>query len=496
MLPSKSPGEFTYERHKPEQTLLYRIVQENLETFLRLVHEECGSPLPDFVEKEFREYLKCGILAYGFLRSKCGSCTHEILTAFSCKRRGFCPSCGGRRMAESAIHLVDEVLPIKPIRQWVLSFPFQIRLLLAIKPKIMTEILNIATGVISSHLCKKAGFKKSQAKTGAVTLIQRFGGSCANLNIHFHQLYLDGVYELDEKGRPKKFHITKAPTPAEIKQVLAQIIKRTVKHLEKRGLIVRDEEDHLQLDLSEADSLAKLQAGAVTYRFALGPNKGKKALTLRTVPDSDHTSQKGLVNSNSGFSLHAGVAMNGTERDKIEKLCRYIARPAIALDRLSMSPNGQVVYTLKRPYDDGTTAISMTPLELLERLAAIVPRPKVHLTRFAGVFAPHYKYRSLVVLKPPTRPELQEVTADKAKPTKSRITWARLLRRVFSIDIETCERCGGKTKIIAAIEDPKVIKKILDHLNLPSKPPMIWPARGPPSIATDDFQQFHEFDIT
>ncbi len=188
--------------------------------------------------------------------------------------------------------------------------------------------------------------------------------------------------------------------------------------------------------------------------------------------------------------------MKGTERDKIEKLCRYIARPAIALDRLSMSPNGQVVYTLKRPYDDGTTAISMTSLELLERLAAIVPRPKVHLTRFAGVIAPHYKYRSLVVLKPPTMPELQEVTADKAKPTKSRITWARLLRRVFSIDIETCERCGGKTKIIAAIEDPKVIKKILDHLDLPSKPPMIWPARGPPSIAEDDFQQFHEFDIT
>jgi hypothetical protein len=97
-------------------------------------------------------------------------------------------------MSESAIHLVDEVLPIKPIRQWVISFPIQIRLLLAVRPKIMSEVLNIVTNTISKHLCKKAGFKKSQAKAGVVTLFQRFGGSI-NLNVHFHQLYLDGVYE-------------------------------------------------------------------------------------------------------------------------------------------------------------------------------------------------------------------------------------------------------------------------------------------------------------
>ena len=237
---AKSFGGYTYERHRPEESDLYKVVQENLETFLRLVHEECGRPLPAFVEKEFREYLKCGILAYGFLRSRCEGCHNEHLVAFSCKRRGFCPSCGGRRMSESAIHLVDEVLPVKPIRQWVLSFPIQIRLLLAVRPKIMTEILNIATGTISTHLCKKAGFKKPQAKTGAVTLIQRFGGSI-NLNIHFHQLFLDGVYELDEEGKPSRFHATKAPTQTEISEVLNKIIHRTVKYLEKRGLIVKDD---------------------------------------------------------------------------------------------------------------------------------------------------------------------------------------------------------------------------------------------------------------
>lgn len=479
-------GSYTYQRHQPERSALYKIVQENLETFLQQVQEECGRPLPDFVEKEFREYLRCGILAHGFLRSKCESCHNEHLVAFSCKRRGFCPSCGGR-MAESAAHLVDEVLPVKPVRQWVLSFPVQIRLLLAIRPKIMSEILNIATNTINGHLIKKAGFKKTSAKTGSVTLIQRFGGSI-NLNVHFHQLYLDGVYELDADGRPAEFHITKAPTRSEIGQILQEIIARITKHLEKRGLIERDHEDNLQISLEEDDALARLQAGAATYRFALGPNKGKRALTLKTVPETDHNSTQGLVAKSSGFSLHAGVAFTGTERDKIEKLCRYIARPAIALERLSLNANGQVVYTLKKPYDDGTTHIVMTPLELMERLAAIVPRPKVHLARFAGVFAPHYKHRALVVPKPKALPD------NTAKPpSKSSISWARLLKRVFNIDVKTCPVCSGKMKIIAAIEDPGVIKKILAHLGLPTKPPEPWPARGPP--ASDPFDPQKHFDF-
>jgi ribosomal protein S27E len=173
---------FVYQRHRPEDSVLYKIIQENLETFLRQAQIETGYPLPEFVEREFREYLKCGILAYGFLRVQCESCLHENLVAFSCKRRGFCPSCGGRRMSESAIHLVDEVLPQKLIRQWVLSFPFQLRLLLAIRPKIMAEVLHITNSAITKHLRRKAGLPKTKAKTGSVTLIQRFGGSI-NLNV-------------------------------------------------------------------------------------------------------------------------------------------------------------------------------------------------------------------------------------------------------------------------------------------------------------------------
>jgi hypothetical protein len=299
--------QFTYARHKPEETVLYKVIQENLETFLRLVWEETGHRLPDFVEKEFREYLKCGILAHGFLRLGCEKCSREFLLGFSCKLRGFCPSCGGRRMSETAIHLVDNVLPKRPTRQWVISFPFALRLLLAIRPKLMSEVLHIVHQCISTDLRLRAGLSKPIAKTGAVTLIQRFGSSLA-LNLHFHQIFIDGVFELDENGEPTIFHALPPPTKAELAKTLETIVHRVTRLLVKRGIITKDLEITDQIQISDDDSFSKLQAGAVHYRFTLGPNKGKKALTIKTTPDEDHNSQHGLVAKHSGFSMHAGVA--------------------------------------------------------------------------------------------------------------------------------------------------------------------------------------------
>lgn len=123
---SRSAGR--YRRHRSEQTLLYRIVEEYYPTFAALMEEQ-GRELPGYVQREFEDYLKCGQLEHGFLRVRCESCRAEHLVAFSCKRRGFCPSCGARGMAESAALLVDEVLPEQPMRQWVLSFPFPLRFL-------------------------------------------------------------------------------------------------------------------------------------------------------------------------------------------------------------------------------------------------------------------------------------------------------------------------------------------------------------------------------
>ena len=219
-----------YQRHRPEKTLLYQIVDEYYPSFAALMAEQ-GRELPGYVRREFEDFLQCGRLEHGFLRVRCESCYAEHLVAFSCKRRGFCPSCGARRMAESAALLVDEVLPEQPMRQWVLSVPFQLRFLFASCPVIMGRVLGIVYRAISTHLIKRAGYSKQTARTGAVILIQRFG-SALNLNIHFHMLFLDGVY-IDGPDGAARFRWVRAPTTEELTKLSHTIAHRVGRFLER-----------------------------------------------------------------------------------------------------------------------------------------------------------------------------------------------------------------------------------------------------------------------
>ena len=178
-----------------------------------------------------------------------------------------------------------------------------------------------------------------------------------------------------------------------------------------------------------------------------------------------------------GFSLHAAVRWRADQRKELEQLCRYITRQAIANERLKPNRAGQIVLQLKSPYKDGTTHIVMEPLEFMERLAALVPRPRLHLIRFHGVLAPNAKLRSKIVPAPAERATEPPTDHAQVQGETPRMSWARLLKRVFDIDVKHCPNCGGALKIIAAIEDPPVIIKILSHLGLPTRAPPRAPAR-------------------
>jgi len=147
--------------------------------------------------------------------------------------------------------------------------------------------------------------------------------------------------------------------------------------------------------------------------------------------------------------------------------------------RLRRTPAGEVVLQLKTPYRDGTTHLVMTPLEFLQRLAALVPRPRLHLIRFHGVLAPNATLRSQIVPgeADPATDTAHEDGDSLAPSTRARLRWAQLLKRVFAIDITTCPQCSGPLTLIAAIEDPAVIIKILSHLGLPTRAPPRTPAR-------------------
>ena len=289
-----------HQRHRPEETTLYRIVQSHLNTFLAFVDTQTGgSGLPTFVTDEFDAFLACGILAHGFLRLRCDGCKEEKLVAFSCKRRGICPSCGTRRMAEAAAHRMDHVIPKVPVRQWVLSFPIPLRSLFAVNPELLAPILQIIHRAIATFLIDQTGIKRDQAATGAVTLIQRFG-SAANLNVHLHALVLDGVYgnayPAGTSGTPDEsmpapaaapiFHAAAAPTRAALQALLGKIITRILRLLTRLGhLVEEDGQTTLAGGLTDLDDvMTPLQAAAAHYRIAQGPRAGQKVLSLQLAP--------------------------------------------------------------------------------------------------------------------------------------------------------------------------------------------------------------------
>jgi len=221
--------------------------------------------LPGYVEQEFEDYLKCGRLDQGFLRVPCDTCHAEHLVALTCgKRRGFCPSCGARRMAESAALLVDEIFPEQPVRQWVLSVPYPLRFPFASRPLMMGEVLGIVYRCIATHMIKMAGFSHKTAQTGAVTLIQRFGSALNLKNVHFHMLFLDGVY-VERADGSLRFRSVKAPTSAELTGLAQTLAQRIGRFLERQGLLERDSENsYLAGDAVEAGPMDQLLGSAIT----------------------------------------------------------------------------------------------------------------------------------------------------------------------------------------------------------------------------------------
>jgi len=335
-------------------------------------------------------------------------------------------------MAETAAHLVEHVIPRVPVRQWVLSFPIPLRLLFATHPELLAPVLQITHRVISTFLIKQAGLKRTEAQSGAVTLIQRFG-SAANLNIHLHCLVLDGVYRTTE-GLPV-FHAVHAPTATELQALLLRIIKRLMKFLTRKGYLIEEQGMTYLADTDPDLALGPLQAAACTYRIALGPRAGQKVLSLRTVPTQEAPPTPGRCVNEQGFSLHAEVCCAAHQRKKLEHLCRYITRPAIANERLALNRAGQVVLTLKTPYREGTTHIVMSPLEFIQRLAALVPRPRLHLIRFHGVLAPNARPRPAIIPGMPVNPNTPSADHAEVPPpaAPAPISWAQVAQNGCSI---------------------------------------------------------------
>jgi hypothetical protein len=467
---SRSSG-YHYQRRDVERTTLYQVVRDHLETFYQAVEEGFASaPLPNFVKQEFERFLDCGVLCRGAALLVCEQCPQTNVIALSCKGRGFCPSCLGRRMAQTSANIIDHVLPRRvPLRQWVLTCPFELRARLGFDAPLLGElsatvndcILRFYERALQPRIalvpaCDGRPERHPKLHGGTVTVVQRVSSDLRH-NPHLHIVALDGVFAEQHEAPPCFVQLPQL-TSLDVAELLATIRSRLLRLLTRRGVLDTTQVPTL-LPADQADTdpaLALLTGAAVSGTTPAGPEFRQRA-PIRLAAHPSPTITGPLCATDSGFSLHAATIARRDDPRGQEALLRYVLRPPLAQSRLQTLDNGLCRITLKRAFSDGTFAIDLDPLSLLCRLAAAVPAPLFNTVRYAGVLAPAAKWRPLVIPQPharsdPGQPTHTQPPADDAErqpkktdtPRRSRWRpWAELLKRSFEQQTNCIRRSAG-----------------------------------------------------
>ena len=294
---------------------------------------------------------------------------------------------------------------------------------------------------------------------------------------------LDGVYATPaQEGHKPTFRAIAGPSDADVALVIEKIAKRTLKHLRRQGYLDQEGEAVIRPDadsmFQDNEAITAALSASVQSKIAFGPRAG---LWVRKIGkgfgfDEEAPLVKGTkCASINGFNLQAATFVGALHRRGLEELVAYMARPPLATDRLSVKEDGDLIYKMKRSFSDGTKAVLLSPMELIEKLCAMVAPPRGHQVLYTGVFSSHSKWRNLVVRNPKARKGFNPETVDKTKVKNHR--WAKLLMRIFKIDVGTCPKCGSEMKIGGAIQDPASLKRYMIHLGLAVDPPPIASAR-------------------
>ena len=430
-----------YARRAPEETILYRTIyhyRQDLEYQWEDVFQSNYGTLRREVLQAFDAYLNCGILAHGCARAYCDNCKHSALIAFSCKRRGLCPSCDTKRGLIFAEHLDQNILLALPHRHLVFTLPKRLRIYFKFNRQLCKYLYTAAWGAWSNYLSQLLPHlplaHMPQAKPGAIMALHT-AGDLLHFHPHIHALALDGV--IDSNGL-----FTRLPQ-CDLALIQAEFENQIFNALLKEELITDE--------------------------------------TVNTMRSWDH----------SGFSVYSAEPIEATDHDARLFVARYLKKSPIALDRLSIdesAPEPKIV--CKRKLDDSEETRSFSPLEFLAELSTHIPNSWEQTTRFYGVYAartrPLLEKADLMlqagteIPQEPPEPSPELIESTPSTPVSK--YWAHWIKKVYEVDPLQCPKCGSNMRIVALIHDPKEIKKLTTHLGIPQY-------RAPPPLKTPSLER-------
>jgi len=414
-----------YSPRNPKASRYFQCVAthfEELEAVWEDVYERRYGFWRAWIRNVIYRYLDCGDLHCGFARVKCESCGHEYLLAFSCKRRHFCPSCHQKRVIEFGEWLCENVLKSVPHRQWVFSIPKRLRIYFMYDRSLLSKLSRCAWKVLSIYL--KQSVSDHNATPGSAIAVHTFG-DFQNFNPHLHIIATDGCFT--ERGI---FRVGRRPNPKDLEDIFRHEILKMLK------------------------------------------SEGKVNNTIIENMLSWH---------HSGFNVYCGPAIRPHDHDALENLARYIVRASFSQERMNYITTDQttdgipkVIYQSK----DGKTHKTFAALDWLAQLTTHIPNKREQMVRYYGYYS--NKSRGLRK-KAHNDDDIPAVILSDPSNKAVRKNWARLIQKVYEIDPLICPKCRGKMKIIAFIEQPILIRKILEHLDL-------WDTRNhdpPPTVRSN-----------
>jgi hypothetical protein len=366
-------------------------------------------------------------------------------------------------MSETSLLWLDHVLPEVPYRQWVLSFEGRLGVRLGYDGKLLDRLCEtVAKRLMQSlrrRVKKRHGLSTMKGLCpGVIVVVQRFR-SDMGLYVHLHILATDGAY-LEDEGRVRFLEVG-APDDRE----MGKLCKRLHKDL---APFIEDGDDALDVD----------EAVAACVQLSLaGPGPVAMETSKPELPAHCVTGY--------GMRLHAATAVDGRDRKRLGRLVKYMMRPPFAQESVTELSDGRVRLVMKKPNRQGATSVVMSPERFLSKLVALVPPPRQHQVRYYGVFAGRHRLRKKIVprtVEPGVAvqmPLFADVAGLRAfgegedepwEKRPARIGWAKLLARVFAVDVTKCRRCGGRMKVVEAVTDVDRISELLQGARPPPVP--------------------------
>ena len=399
-----------YQPRQPRRSPLWQCVHDHAAAFRQQYprqHLARFGPLRPVVTEVIDKFLDCGDLHQGFARVRCPDCRLEYLLAFSCKTRGFCPSCQQRRTVQTAQVLVEDVFATVPHCHYVLSLPVAVRSFFQRDRSLLSDLCRLANESLVEWM--RTALSRTDGAPGIVLTLHTFG-DYLNFHPHIHAIATDGLFD-----RTGAF----TPLPDAKLRPLRDLFRAKVFRL----LVER-----------------KLLSPALVHKF--------------------------MQWKHSGFNLFRGEPVAGTHRAKLEDLAQYILRHSFSVEKMTyIAPSSRVIYQSRLNPATRRNFEVFTATDFLAAITQHIPEKGAQTVKYYGYYsnkARGHRAKAVGRAGPPDQPP----TAESAIPKKiSSRTWRELIKKAWDVDPLLCPKCGGQMRLISLIEDGATIEKILRHLN-------------------------------